>query len=124
MVFELEDMADEDTTLLSQVVSGPGQVFHYEYDFGDSWRHEIQVEEFLPVVSQQKYPLCLDGARACPPEDCGSIPGYEDIQKALRATHKSRDQQEIIEWLGDGYDPERFDLEAVNERLRLWRKWR
>ena len=61
--------------------------------------------------------ICLAGARACPPEDCGSFPGYYDILEALKAPRKSDEQKELLEWVGSGYDPERFDLEAVNRRL-------
>jgi len=116
---EMEDMGmeNEETVLLSQVVTRPKQKFIYEYDFGDSWEHEIVVEKILPIDPQAKYPICVAGARACPPEDCGSVPGYFSILEALRATKKTEEQKELLEWLEDGYDPERFDLDAVNRRL-------
>ncbi|MCX6996733.1 MAG: plasmid pRiA4b ORF-3 family protein [Kiritimatiellaeota bacterium] len=111
------DMENEETAFLNRVVTGPKQQFIYEYDFGDSWAHEVVVEKLLPIDPQAKYPICLAGARACPPEDCGSFPGYADILEALKAPKKTAEQKELLEWLQDGYDPERFDLEAVNRGL-------
>lgn len=115
----MEDMdtKDEETALLSRVVTRPRQKFIYEYDFGDSWEHEIVVEKMLPIDPQGKYPVCVAGARACPPEDCGSFPGYFAILEALRATKKTQEQKELLEWLEDDYNPEWFDLDAVNRRL-------
>jgi len=111
------DMENEEAVFLSGVVTRPKQKFIYEYDFGDSWLHEVVAEKILPIDPQAKYPVCLAGARACPPEDCGSFPGYFDILEALKAPKKTEEQEELLEWLGDGYDPEHFDLETVNRRL-------
>lgn len=111
------DMENEDRVLLRDVAGRAKQKFIYEYDFGDSWEHEIVVEKILLIDPKAKYPFCLAGARACPPEDCGSFPGYFGILEALKAPKKTADQKELLEWLGDGYDPERFDLEAVNRQL-------
>ena len=116
---ELEDMdmENEDAVFLSRVVTRAKQKFIYEYDFGDSWEHEVVAEKLLPIDPQAKYPVCLAGARACPPEDCGSFPGYMDILEALKAPKKTEEQQELLGWVGGGYEPERFELEAVNQRL-------
>lgn len=111
------DMEREDRVRLKELAVRPKQKFTYEYDFGDSWEHEIVVEKILPFDPQGQYPVCIDGARACPPEDCGSFPGYMDILEALKAPKKTEEQKELLEWAGDGYDPERFDIEVVNRRL-------
>lgn len=111
------DMLNEDRALLRDVAGKAKSKFIYEYDFGDSWEHEVVVEKMLPFDPGAKYPVCLGGARACPPEDCGSFPGYMVILEALKAPKKTPNQEELLEWLGDGYDPERFDLDAVNRRL-------
>ena len=110
-------MENEEFVFLGRVIRRPKQKFVYEYDFGDSWLHEIVVEKVLSIDPQAKYPVCLAGARACPPEDCGSFSGYCGILDALKASKKNDDQKELLDWLGDGYDPERFDLEAVNRWL-------
>lgn len=116
---EMEDMDMErdDLALLRAVAGRPKQKFIYEYDPGDSWEHDVVVEKMFPFDPQAKYPVCLGGARACPPEDCGSFPGYSDIVDALKAPNKTGEQKELLEWMEDGYDPERFDLDAVNRRL-------
>lgn len=118
---EMEDMGmrteRDDRALLRDVAGRPKQKFMYEYDPGDSWEHDIVVEKVLPIDTQAKYPACLDGARACPPEDCGSFPGYSDILEAMKASKKTAEQKELLEWVGEDYDPEQFDLEAMNKRL-------
>jgi len=111
------NMKDEESVLLGQVVARAKQKFVYEYDFGDSWEHAIVAEKMLPIDPLAKYPICLAGARACPPEDCGGIHSYYDILDALKASKKTEEQKELLEWLGKGYDPECFDLDAVNRYL-------
>jgi hypothetical protein len=85
----------------------------YLYDFGDGWEHEIILESILPRPPGRMRPSCLDGARACPPEDCGSTPGYEEILEAMRDP-KHPERERYLEWLGEPYDPEKFDLKQVN----------
>lgn len=92
----------------------------YEYDFGDSWVHEILIEpqQDEPNLAKRRATLawCVGGARAGPPEDCGGVAGYEQLVDAMAdAEHPRRD--ELIEWLGEPFDPERFDLAAVNRDL-------
>lgn len=102
---------------LEKIAGRKGSRFIYEYDFGDSWEHEIVVEEILPVEEGKYYPVCLDGKKACPPEDCGSTPGYEEILKALK-NKKNPQYRELLKWVGDEYDPEYFNIEEVNEMLK------
>jgi hypothetical protein len=75
------------------------------------------VEAIDSPVQGKRYPVCLDGARACPPEDCGGIPGYGRLLAAL-ADPKDPEHDELAEWAPDGFDPEVFDLVAANRRLR------
>ncbi len=56
----------------------------YIYDFGDYWHHEIQLEKILPREKNVNYPVCIKGKRACPPEDCGGVGGYEDLLKIIK----------------------------------------
>lgn len=85
----------------------------YEYDFGDSWTHTVEVEELLPdgVAAVR----CVAGARAAPPEDCGGVPGYYDLVDAL-TDPKHPDREDLLEWAGD-YDPEAFDVNFINRAL-------
>jgi hypothetical protein len=114
---EAMDMENEERVPLAEIVMRPRQKFIYEYDFGDSWEHEIVAEKFLPLDPATTYPVCLGGARACPPEDCGSFPGYEDILAAVKASKPTEEQEDLLEWAGKDYDPEHFDIDLVNHRL-------
>ena len=107
---------DEDAILLREVLVRKRQVLLYEYDFGDSWLHEILVEQIVPLDPSKHYPVCLAGARACPPEDCGGVPGYEQLLEALRSPSAPA-SAELLEWCGD-WNPEAFDLESLNRLLR------
>jgi len=103
-------------TPLRKVAPEPGAVFSYEYDFGDSWQHHIEVEKVLPLEPGVRYPRCLAGKRACPPEDVGGIFGYEEFLQAIRDP-KHPEHESMLEWVGGAFDPEAFDLRAVNEQL-------
>jgi len=112
---------DEKRVKLDQIIPGEGFRFKYEYDFGDSWEHTLDVEKILPVEEGVKYPVCVKGKRACPPEDVGGIWGYENFLEAIRdPNHEEHD--EYLEWSGGGFDPETFDLEQVNRRLQTMGK--
>jgi len=107
----------ERSARLEDVISGPKMKFRYEYDFGDGWEHEILVEKVLPPAEGVRYPVCVAGARACPPEDCGGPWGYAELLEAIRdPNHK--EHEEMLEWVGGGFDPEAFDLEEINRALR------
>jgi hypothetical protein len=91
--------------------------FVYEYDFGDSWEHELLVEKILPWDEGKRYPVCLTGKRTCPPEDCGGIWGYASFLEAIRdPEHPEHD--EMLEWVGGEFDPDIFDLDEVNRELQ------
>lgn len=93
----------------------------YSYDFGDDWRHEVELEKIIPREKDLKYPRCTDGKRACPPEDCGGISGYEELICAIKDPRHSQ-HEELIEWVGGEYDPERFNAIEVcfdNPKKRL-----
>ena len=111
---------DENEVLLSALIRRTGQTFSYEYDFGDSWQHEVKVEKILPYDPNVALPVCLAGARACPPEDCGSFPGYANVLQVLQKA-KTQEDRDLLEWVGQ-YDPEHFDLKAVNRRLAHHRR--
>jgi hypothetical protein len=90
--------------------------FSYEYDFGDSWKHKILIEKVLQADPSQKYPICIAGKNACPPEDCGGVWGFESL-KEIMANKKHPEYKEMLEWLGEPYDPLAFDREQINRRL-------
>ena len=108
---------------LNQLVTRAGFKFRYEYDFGDSWLHDLVVEKILPAEKGAAYPVCIAGKRACPPEDVGGIWGYEDFLKTI-SNPKHSEHAEMMEWVGGDFDPEHFNLNAVNAGLQHPRRAR
>jgi hypothetical protein len=117
--FDEMDTEDSTTVLLSDLIPERSRKFRfiYEYDFGDSWEHEIVLEKRLPIDPKTKYPLCLKGARASPPDDCGGIWGYANLIAATKDKAHER-HEESLEWLGDPFDPEEFDAAATTKAMR------
>jgi hypothetical protein len=111
---------DEKKVRLNQVLSKPGRKIVYEYDFGDGWEHAIVLEKVLSIDSKARGPLCLDGARACPPEDSGGTGGYENFLAAIRDPDHEEHEQ-MLEWIGGEFDPEEFHLDLVNRELKTIR---
>lgn len=105
-------LRSENDASISSYFSLSNKKARYEYDFGDGWRHDIILEKVLPSEPGVMYPRCLAGKRACPPEDCGGIWGYEELLEIIK--NPVRDEyEERLEWLGDDFDPESFDPTAV-----------
>jgi hypothetical protein len=90
----------------------------YKYDFGDGWRHEILFEGLVASDLKVKYPRCVTGKRACPPEDCGGSWGYEDFVKAISNPKHPR-HKELTEWYGP-YDPEEFDADEATQEMKRY----
>jgi hypothetical protein len=108
--------ASERTARLLNVLGRTGAKAVYTYDFGDSWEHQIVLEKRLPEEPGSAYPACLAGERHGPPEDCGGIPGYYNLLEAIRDPRHEQ-HEELLEWLGDEFDPEAFSVDEVNRRL-------
>jgi hypothetical protein len=111
------EVGNEGKVKLSQLVAQGVKKFTYVYDMGDNWEHTIQVEKVLDAEPGVRYPRCVAGKRACPPEDCGGPWGYADFLEAIQ-NPKHEQHEELLEWIGGEFDPEAFDVEAVNEELR------
>jgi len=111
------DIKNDSIVHLNKVITGKGQCFIYEYDFGDSWEHYCVVEKVLPFDENKPAALCIAGARACPPEDVGGIPGYEEFLEAVRHPNHQR-HKEMLDWAGGAFDSEAFDFNGVNKRLQ------
>ena len=105
-------------TRLSSVVPEEGGrfAFTYEYDFGDGWEHEILFEGCLLAKKGARYPLCVEGERACPPEDVGGTYGYQDYLKAM-TDPKHDEHADYFPWRGP-LDPEAFDAQAATKTMR------
>lgn len=113
-------MEDETDFTLADVAPRKGAKFRYEYDFGDSWMHEIRVEKIEPAASDHKHPVCTDGSRNCPPEDVGGISGYDELVEAM-ATPDHERREEFLEWLGAPFNPDALDLKQANKLLKQLR---
>ena len=94
--------------------------FIYEYDFGDGWEHEIVVEKILPPDAGFKRVVCLAGENACPPDDCGGIPGYYQMLEII-ADAKHPDHEHLKEWIGGEWDRARFDLDDASAALKKFK---
>ncbi len=85
----------------------------YIYDFGDDWKHTVKFEKVMARDKNKQYPLCLTGKRACPPEDCGGVWGYQELLEIL-SDPEHEEYEERIEWLGEDFDPEHFDVKGIH----------
>lgn len=84
----------------------------YVYDFGDNWIHTVRLEKILERDKGVKYPVCVDGKRACPPEDCGGVPGYERLLEIIMdPSHE--EYESMNEWVGEEFDPEKFEPREI-----------
>ena len=129
--FDEEEEGDEGTreegVRLDQVLRIPGDTLTYLYDFGDGWEHRVTLESAAPLTGDNREPVCLAGARACPPEDVGGIHAHTELADWLRAGAPPDEVPEPFEdaehahgWLPDAYDPDAFDAGQTTATMRLW----
>jgi len=110
------DIRSERTVQLSHILPSPKAKCIYEYDFGDSWEHELVLEQIVTPDPATRYPICLAGKRACPPEDCGGVWGYAEFLEAIHDPDHP-EHETMLDWIGGNFDPEAFDLDTVNRLL-------
>jgi hypothetical protein len=116
-------------TKLSDLFGGkrPPKKIQYIYDFGDGWEHLIEFEGATPAESGKKYPCCVDGKRACPPEDCGGVWGYAHFLEVI-GDPKHEEHDDLLDWIGGEFDPEAFSpaeaTKAMRKGLPNWRDFR
>lgn len=113
------DLEDSKKTKLSDYINSKGQKFSYVYDFGDTWEHEIVVKDIKEedIKDIDKLPICLNGKRRCPPEDCGGVFGYEEILEIKKDKNHPEYKEKIIGWLGEDFNLEEFDIKEINNKL-------
>jgi hypothetical protein len=114
---EVEDTENSRKVKLNSLLCFEKDKIKYEYDFGDGWVHNILLEKILPFDKNIELPSCIGGKRNCPPEDCGGIWGYEDLL-AIISNPKHEEYDEMVEWLGEDFDPEYFDIGQINQMLK------
>ena len=103
---------------LDEVLGAVNDQLLYSYDFGDSWDHTLTLESINSVPGDATIAQCIDGALACPPEDCGGVPGYEELREVL-ADPDHDEYVHLRQWSGD-WDPERLVVDEVNDALKAW----
>jgi len=112
------ETSEEKTTRLADLLRRPKDWAVYEYDFGDSWEHEIVLEAIVSRSSATCHPMVLAGRGACPPEDVGGVPGYYHFLEAIKDP-KHPDHEDMVEWGGEDFDSAVFDVQAANHALRV-----
>ena len=117
--FEDMNYRDSTTTTVSDILPKAGKRFRfeYEYDFGDSWYHGVLFEGEVKAEEGKKYPRCLEGERACPPEDVGGVWGYQEFVEAMADPEHKR-HEEFREWIGGEFDAEAFDAKKATKAMR------
>ncbi len=110
-----DGVMDEQNVSLREAL-GRRQSFVYVYDYGDNWQHKVKVEKIVALDAPISKAVCIAGENACPPEDVGGAPGYEEFLEALAdPTHSEHDM--LKEWIGRPFDPKAFDLTEINNRF-------
>ena len=124
----VDDVADENRVTLNGLLRSSVVRFAYTYDFGDNWDHTVAFEKSEAAVEGESYPVCIAGKRNCPPEDCGGVWGYEELL-AILADPAHPERAERIDWIGEEFNPNEFDLELANtmlaarlrQKITVWR---
>ena len=107
------ESADEKATRLDELLRRPKDWLVYDYDFGDSWEHEVLLEEICPLPSSARLPMVLAGHCACPPEDVGGLSGYYHFLGVIKNPNHP-EHEDMLEWAGRDFDPTAFDVQEVN----------
>ena len=115
-----DELEDAHNMMLREAFPRQGSRIIYEYDFGDSWAHQIVLEKAIEMdKAQYKNPFCVEGENAGPPEDCGGVYGFEELKRII-ADPEDKEYEEMSDWLYSyysNYDPSKFSLSAVNRIL-------
>lgn len=121
-------VADWDVSV-KKYFSTLGNTIQYDYDFGDGWQHEVQLIGMFLADITDDYPICCDGKGACPPEDCGGLPGYYDLIQIL-GDPKNEEYDAMVEWLKghakkywpykpDSFNPKKVKFTDPYERWKM-----
>jgi hypothetical protein len=115
---EMGQMKDEHQFKLGEVLPREVTAITYEYDFGDRWKHLVLVEKIIfPDEPVEERLTCIEGERACPPEDCGGFHGYAEVLDIIFSPAHP-DYEAMLDWTGKDFNPEIFNLQTVNARLK------
>ena len=114
---DFDYMIDERSATVKHLLPRVKSKLRWDYDFGDGWEHDVVVESIESPEDGNRYPVCLAGKRACPPENIGGVPGYQKLLRVL-ADPNDPEHDHIASWSPEGFDPASFDPKAANRKLR------
>ncbi len=114
-----DEIVDSSKIKVNKYLNRKGDKILYNYDFGDGWQHLVSVEKIEPQLKTEYYPTCIKGKVNCPPEDCGGIWGYYEVPETIKNKNHP-DDEDMLEWLGGNYNPEAFEIEDINQRLKKY----
>jgi len=114
--FDEGEAGDSREISLGSLIKAGHKKFRYEYDFGDSWMHEIKIEKVVLQDEKLNCPVCIDGELCGPPEDCGGIHGFQNF-KEIMADRKHPEYREMKDWYGKVFKPEKFDIKEANKKI-------
>lgn len=118
---------DGNSVKMTTYFKKPGDAAEYWYDFGDRWEHKVVLQKIFPAEANKSYPRCVDGRRACPPEDCGGTEGYENFLRVL-GNKKDPEHASTKNWLKNNrkhadFSPDKFDATSVIFRPKEARQY-
>jgi len=114
-----EEEIDEKSVTVVQAL-GDERRFWFDYDFGDGWGHEIELQEADWLSHSLKFAVCISGENACPPDDVGGPGGYDEFLEAI-ADSKHPEYEEFLTWIGGSFNRSHFDLAETNASLQRLR---
>jgi len=120
MSFDKTPPEDARRARVGGLLTKKDEVLDYYYDFGDGWCVKISLLASGEAVPEMRYPRCVAGERAGPPEDCGGVGGFAHLLAAHK-NPRTEDDRELLEWAGEDWKPGAFDLDAVNQALSALR---
>ena len=114
---------DYQNVSLDELLTRKGSNVVYVYDFGDSWQHKVSLHSYRDLGADEKRQCkVLKGEGACPPDDVGGVWGYADMLHVLANPDEDHEQyEEYIDWLGDDFDPNHYDIDRINKALQIMR---
>ena len=113
------EIVDELSVSLWGFLNKKGDWFTYEYDFGDSWEHRVELVANVDLTENRDITI-LTGKNACPPDDFGGPWYYTEFLDAFLKKDKKAlkgEFAEVMEWLPEGFDPSEFDIVPIQEEL-------
>ena len=113
---------DEMSVTVEDVLPLKGSKIIWEYDFGDSWIHNIKVTSISDEPCAAEDIQVTSGKGACPPEDVGGVWGYARMLDVLSGkVDDPEEKASFEEWLGlekgERFDPDEFDPSIANEDI-------